>query len=61
MKITRTSMLTGVERTLELDVTEEQIRDWEEGQMIQIAMPNLSPADREYMMTGITQEEWQAM
>jgi len=58
MKITRTSSLTGVKRTKEIDVTIEQILAWEEGELIQNAMPNLSADDREFIKTGITGEEW---
>ena len=58
MKITRTSMFTGIERTLDLDFTAEQLAEWKNGALIQNAMPNLSAADREFVMTGVTAEEW---
>lgn len=58
MTITRTSKLTGVTRTKELDVTIEQVLAWEEGELIQNAMPHLSADDREFIKTGITGEEW---
>ena len=58
MKITRTSMFTGIERTLDLDFTAEQLAEWKNGALIQNAMPNLSAADREFIMTGVTDEEW---
>lgn len=58
MKITRTSSLTGVTRTKDIDVTMEQILSWEMGELIQNAMPNLSADDREFIKTGITGEEW---
>ena len=58
MKITRTSMFTGIERTLDLDFTAEQLAEWKNGALIQDAMPNLSAADREFIMTGVTDEEW---
>lgn len=58
MKITRKSSLTGITRTKEIDVTIEQILAWEEGELIQNAMPNLSADDREFIKTGITGEEW---
>ena len=58
MKITRTSMFTGIERTLDLDFTAEQLAEWKNGALIQVAMPNLSAADREFIMTGVTDEEW---
>ena len=58
MKITRTSMISGVERTLDLPVTQEQIAAWEAGTLIQEAMPQISADQREFILTGITAEEW---
>jgi hypothetical protein len=58
MKITRTSSLTGITRTKEINVTEEQILAWQQGELIQNAMPQLSADDREFVKTGITGEEW---
>ena len=60
MKVTRTSMFTGVERTIDLPITEEQLATWKGGTLIQEAMPDLSPDDREFVMTGVTSEEWEA-
>ena len=60
MKITRTSHLTGVERTRDIDVTQEQIDAWEAGALIQDAMPHLSCSEREFIKSGITDEEWDA-
>ena len=31
------------------------------GQLIQDAFPQLSPADREFFLTGITEAEWETM
>lgn len=58
MKITRTSPFTGKEHTLDIPVTEQQLRDWQSGVLIQNAMPNLTPDEREFIKTGITAEEW---
>ena len=58
MNITRKSDLTGVTRTIEIPVTPEQLRSWEEGALIQRAMPNLTSAQREFIISGITEEEW---
>ena len=51
-------MFTGIESTLALDFTAEQLAEWKNGALIQNAMPNLSAADREFVMTGVTDEEW---
>lgn len=58
MKITRQSMFTGRVHTKEIDVTQEQLERWANGELIQNAMPHLSPDDREFIMTGVTAEEW---
>lgn len=50
--------MTGKVRTREIDVTEEQIADWEQGTLIQEAMPNLSDEEREFLISGATQKEW---
>jgi hypothetical protein len=58
MLITRKSLFTGKTHTLEINVTPEQLRTWENGMVIQRAMPHLTPDEREFIMTGITAEEW---
>ena len=59
MEITRTSGFTGITHTIEMDVTHAQIAAWKNGMVIQQAMPHLSPDEREFLMTGITAEEWE--
>ena len=61
MEITRKSKLTGITRTQDIPVTEDQLKDWQEGMLIQKAMPNLTAEQREFIMTGITDDEWQEM
>lgn len=58
MLITRKSMLTGIVRTRDLDVNEEQLYRFERGAMIQDAFPHLSATDREFILSGITDDEW---
>lgn len=58
MKITRVSPFSNKKTTLELDVTARQIASWERGELIQDAMPNLTVAEREFIKTGITPDEW---
>lgn len=59
MQIRRQSMMTKEWHDREIDVTEEQMEDWRNGALIQNAMPNVSNEDREFIMTGITPEEWE--
>lgn len=58
MIFTKTSMLTGITRTMDLPVTEQQLELYQKGVLIQDAMSNLTAAEREFILTGITDEEW---
>ena len=62
MRVTKTSQLTGRQHTMEIDVTSEQLFRIENRtnttELIQNIVPNLSMSDREFLMTGITNEEW---
>lgn len=58
MEITRTSTISGITRTREISVTEAQLQNWGQGMHIQDAMPNVSAGDREFLMNGVTPEEW---
>ena len=59
MLVVRTSMFTGNTHKMKLDITPDQLKDWESGTLIQNAMPNLDPDEREFIMTGVTPEEWE--
>ena len=64
MKVTKKSRLTGVEHTLELDITKEQLKELETVRFrrpIQEIIPQLTAEGREFLMTGITPEEWDAL
>jgi hypothetical protein len=41
-------------------LTRDQYDSWRDGELIQRAMPTLSPDQREFLKTGITPEEWEA-
>lgn len=58
MLITRTSMMSGKTRTRDLPITELQLFKYNSGELIQDAFPHLSEDDREFIMTGMTPEEW---
>ena len=58
MKITRVSQFSNKKTTLEIAVTAKQIASWEKGELIQDAMQNLTPAEREFIKMGITPDEW---
>jgi hypothetical protein len=62
MIIEKTSPLTGIRHSLDLPVTNDQMRRFYRGEShIQFIFPELSPADREFILTGITNEEWLAL
>lgn len=58
MKITRQSTFSGKVRTMDLDITNEQILKYESGELLQDAFPNLTDDEREFFKSGITKEEW---
>jgi hypothetical protein len=59
MLITKKSLMSGRESTRDLDISKEDYERYERGEgLIQEIFPNLSPSDREFLMTGMTDEEW---
>ena len=54
-------MMTGNTHEMDLDITEDQLNDWNQGQLIQDVMPELSPEAREFLITGITSDEWDSL
>lgn len=60
MKITRKSSITGIEHTMDLPITQEELDRLHRGAgMIQHIFPHLNPVQREFLLTGITPEEWE--
>ena len=60
MKITRTSMLTNITRTFDLNVTQQQLDNYASGVLLQNAFPNLTSSEREFIKSGITDGEWES-
>lgn len=58
MLISRISTLSGNFNEMEIDVTSEQLAQWNSGALIQDVMPHLTPDEREFIMTGVTSSEW---
>lgn len=58
MKIQRRSPFSGKMNEWDIPVTQEQLDAWARGMLIQQAMPDLTPDQREFIMTGITPAEW---
>lgn len=60
MIVQRKSVVSGKEHQMDLPITAEQIVAYQKGTLVQHAFPNLTPAEREFFLTGVTAEEWQA-
>jgi hypothetical protein len=58
MEITRRSRLSGIVRTRDIPITVAELHRWEHGGMIQQVAPHLSASDCEFILTGITDNEW---
>ena len=62
MNITKISSLTGIEHTLNINITQDELLRVENRrnstELIQNIVPNLTMDEREFLMTGITNEEW---
>ena len=56
--ITKVSPISGKERTMLFAATADQWAAYDGGELIQQALPHLSDGEREFLMTGITDEEW---
>lgn len=64
MLITKVSQLTGKENTREIPVSQDRYNYWLENKdklFIQRYFGDLSAADREFLVTGATPEEWDDM
>ena len=62
MEIVRQSQLSGAISVMEIDITEEQLARVENRranqELIQNIVPHLPKDEREFLITGITPEEW---
>ena len=65
MKVAIKSSLSGIEHTLDIDVTNEQLgriyNRRANGELIQNIVPHLHVSKREFLISGITEEEWDSM
>ena len=59
VNVVRVSPLTGKTNIMEIDITLDQLRQWEKGLgLIQDIMPNLTDSEREFIMSGMTDDDW---
>lgn len=62
VKVSKRSIATGKMNTKIVSLIVEDYIEWVDGKkVIQDAMPYLSPDDREFLLTGILPNEWDAM
>jgi len=59
MIISRVSPFTGKVNTMDLPITEEQIERWKRGAYAQDVWPDLTPSQREFFISGCTDEDWE--
>ena len=57
MLVKRVSKWSGKHHVLPIHVTQDQLDSWRSGALVQDAMPNLRPIEREFIATGITESE----
>lgn len=59
LELTKKSILTGKTSTMTLPITQDQLDLYNNTKVnIQDVFPNLDSSQREFIKTGITQEEW---
>ncbi len=62
MLIERISRVSGKSHSMEIDITEEQLNRYQKGgEFIQNIAPNLLAEEREFILTGITPDEWKSI
>jgi hypothetical protein len=61
MVVVAISAATGEKHAMPLEITEAQVLQWVNGANIQVAMPQLTDEGREFLMSGITQVEWDSI
>lgn len=58
MRITKTSPVTRENNSMDLPINEDQLLQFENGALVQDAFPNLSRDQREFLISGCTQQCW---
>tara|TARA_B100000902_G_scaffold27009_1_gene32541 strand:- start:691 stop:897 length:207 start_codon:yes stop_codon:yes gene_type:complete len=65
VEVKRVSPLSGQTNSMFLDISAEQIEEWNkppsQRRYIQEIFPNLTQDEREFIMTGYTSADWKAM
>ena len=61
MLVTKKSSISGKINSMELPITEAQLEAHQNGGFAQDVFPNLSVEEREFLISGITPNEWNEM
>lgn len=65
MIIVKTSRISGLENSIDIDITQDQLNRinnrFDTKELIQNIVPNLTPGEREFLITGITEQEWEEL
>lgn len=57
--VTNVSILSGKTNSMALPIRQGQVEYWQQsGELIQNVFPHLNADQREFLMTGITPDEW---
>jgi hypothetical protein len=59
MIIVRKSPFTNRTNSMDLPVTQEELQRWRRGELAQDVWPNLTPSQREFIISGSTDEDWE--
>jgi hypothetical protein len=58
VNVVRKSPFSGITHAMNICLDMEDYQAWKSGKLIQNAFPYLSADEREFLMTGITPDEW---
>ena len=58
MKVHRTSILTGVDHTRDINITTEELQKLSKGANLKTLCPHLSAEDRQFLTDGTLPDEW---
>lgn len=61
MNIKRFSPVSLKENTMTLTIDPADLQKWQNGELVQNAFPYLTPAEREFIISGVLPGEWDTL